>query len=140
MNNWWQFTGHIIALMCCGYAFWRGGIVEKYGAAIIAIGWTLSPIAQTKFGSNTALIIIDICGLTALFVLSLWSRKVWTIFASAFQLNAVVSHIAVILVPNIAYPTYITGIGLWGGYGLIFAFAGGLLAHEKSLKDNPNPN
>lgn len=125
----WAWSGNILAVLVSGWALWRGGAPERWGAVLLLVGWFLSAVLQSHDGHGPGIIVIliDIVCLIAFTILSLWSRRIWTIFLAAFQLDAVMSHFAVGLSGHIGGWAYVTALGIWGGFGLVFALAGGMI-------------
>jgi hypothetical protein len=138
MNLLWAYAGTAAAVVICALAFWRGGPAERYGAAIILTGWFITPLVDAHGGADglstgLGVFAVDVITLITLTWLSLWSRKVWTLFAAAFQLDAVASHIAAFL-SHISLFSYVTGLGIWGGYGLILALGVGVWGCERERR------
>ena len=129
INLIWMWTGAVLAIVVSGWALWRGRAAERWGAAILLTGWCLSMLMQSHsgHGPGVAVVVIDTVCLIAFVGLSLWSRRIWTIFMAACQLDAVISHFAVGLSGHIGGWAYITALGIWGGYGLVFALAAGMI-------------
>ena len=131
----WQWTGTVLLVASCLWALWRGGAPERWGAAILFIAFGLTMLVQTqhlyRVGAVLDYILVDVAGLIAFVILSLWSRRIWTIFISAFQLNAVVSHFVGRLSSHVDMYTLITALGLWGGYGITFALMAGMWTVER---------
>ena len=125
----WAWTGTALAVVVSAWALWLGRAPERWGAVLLLTGWFLSMLLQSHSadGPGTAVVVIDVVSLIAFVALSLWSRRVWTIFMAAFQLDAVMAHFAVGLSGHIGGWAYITALGIWGGYGLVFALAGGMI-------------
>jgi len=134
----WSTIGTILLIVTCAWALWYGGKAERWGGAILLIGWFLTPIVQSVGpegpGTGLGYVLVDTAALIAFVILSLWSRRLWTIFISAFQLNAVASHFAGALTDHVNMYTLITALGLWGGYGLTFALAYGTWDYTRRQK------
>ncbi len=132
----WAKGGTLLAIFVSLYAFWRGELPERIGAAVLLAGWFITPMVQmhVTHGIDGHILAVDWVVLVAFVILSLWSRRAWTIFLAAFQLDAVASHYATLLSPDVDTYSYITCIGLWGGFGIVFALWGGLWALEKRRK------
>lgn len=94
LNLAWQLGNFALAILCCAGAWFRGGPTERRGAAIILISWALSLLLQShaKTGPGLWVNIIDVIVLGLFFKLSLDSRRLWTLFACACQLDTVASH------------------------------------------------
>ena len=129
----WGWTGNVLMLIVGIWALWRGGRTERWGAAIMAIGWVVTPLVQThRFnGIDPGIFTVDLLVFLALTALSLWSRRLWTLFAAAFMLDDVASHFAFGMASHIGGWAYITALGIWGGYGIIFALAAGMRTVER---------
>ncbi len=132
----WAYVALILNITVCLYASIRGGPAEKSGAAIYLIGWLATTLVQKSeyTGIEWAKMAVDTIGFFAFVGLSLWARKIWTIFMAACQMDAVASHIAALLAPQFSYVTYITVIGFWGGYGLMICLAIGTYSHQREMR------
>ena len=131
----WTWGGNVAAALVCAFAFWRGGPVEKRGAAIILAGWLLTLLVvylhiERIHGVHYYIMAIDTAVLIGFTALSLRSRRLWTLFMAAFQLNDVMTHFAA-FVPGMDTYTYVTAIGFWGGWGLIFILTWGTWDHMR---------
>ncbi|MGA9659003.1 MAG: hypothetical protein WBQ60_07895 [Asticcacaulis sp.] len=130
-----QLSVYAVAALCCAWAFWKGGRTEKRGAVYIFIAWTLSLLLQShaKTGPGILVNIIDIVTLCLLVHLSLVSKKIWTIFAAASQLDAIASHLAQVFLPY-GQRVYVSVLAIWGGYGLLICLFAGTIGHQLDLK------
>ncbi len=127
----WAIIGDVLALLLCPYALIRGGFAERSGAAVIGIGWILTIFLQnTAPGLNLAIFLVDLAALVLLTLISVRARKIWTLFAAAFQFNAVAVHIVSHFFPQVGVVSIITFVGFWGGYGLLAALGIGMLSVE----------
>ena len=127
----WAIVGDVLALLLCPYALIRGGFAERSGAAVIGIGWVLTPLVQGALpGLNLAIILIDVTALILLTLISVKARKIWTLFAAAFQFNAVAVDLISHFFPQVGVVSIITFVEFWGGYGLLAALGGGMLSVE----------
>ncbi len=126
----YRTIGNVLLFGSCAWALWRGQAPERWGAVILLISVALTDIVQTRHlyrnGPVWDYVIVDIIALLAFTILSLWSRRAWTLFISAFQLNAVMSHFVGRLPIHVDTYTLITALSLWGGYGLTFALMAGM--------------
>ncbi len=126
----WMYGGHLAAFLCCTWAFWKGGSPERIGAAIIASGWILTILLTSHAGHGPGqyVVTIDVCTLIGLAVLAIWSRRIWAFFAAACMFNSVMSHFTEALVHFGIY-SYVTTIGIWGGWALLICLASGVWGH-----------
>lgn len=131
----WAIISRIWGFIIVPYALLRGGPAEKCGAVIYAVTWAASYLLQSKAGNGPGIwvFIIDIVMMVGFVILSAVTRKIWTLFAAAFSLAAVLCHIAG-LIGQVNVVTYVTGITLWGGYGMLVALTGGMIGHELDMR------
>lgn len=120
----WHWFGTILMTLTCLWALWRGEAPERWGGAILLTGLALSLIVQITRPKDVydglGYVLIDVIALIAFVILSVWSRRIWSVFISAFQLNAVLSHFAHYVPSHVDMYTQITAVVLWSGYGLTF--------------------
>jgi hypothetical protein len=93
------FVFFIFLMGSCWYAVTRGGTDEHVGAAIMFVGAFLSWPAETIFGSQWTspeygVFAVDLLILIALFALTFRSSRFWPLWATSFQVIAVVTHLA----------------------------------------------
>jgi len=133
----WVWFGTALAVIFSAWAFWRGGPAERWGAAIILTGWFLTPLVQDHTRGGTGIGIgvelVDWGVLIGLAIVSFLTRRVWTIFATAFSLNDVASHYAGYLV-HIGSFTAVTAMGIWSGYATVVALGIGVWTYDKHRK------
>ena len=130
----WGWTGTILLIVSCIWALWRGGPSERWGGGIMFVGFGLSILAdrlQPGVYDGAGLVTVDTIALIAFVILSLCSRRIWTLFIASFQLNAVISHFAIYLSSHVDMYTQITAVVLWSGYGITFALMAGMWNVER---------
>ncbi len=102
----------------CFIGWRRGGRSEKAGVLIILVASLLTIVFQQSalFDWRTdrlALVGIDMLVLLAFFHLSLRSRRFWPLWATAFHLIAVCSHLVMLLEPRRILQAYALLQGFW---------------------------
>lgn len=103
-------------LFVCSLTLWRGGRDERLAMSAVVIGWLLTLVAihfrfaRTEWG----ILAVDIMMLTTFVWIALRSSRYWPIFTAAFQLLAVMTHVASILDQRVEHWTYITAQIIWG--------------------------
>lgn len=128
----WTSGSNIAAAICCLWAFWRGGTVERVGAGVIGLAWALTVLVKDpNMGPNLAIVWIDIALLAGLVALAMWSRRIWVFFAAACALNAVFSHFAKSFTDFGLY-SYASAAGFWGGWALLVCLAAGIMGYRHS--------
>lgn len=131
----WMKTSTVLAVTVGIWALWRGQWPERYGALLIWFTWILSPIVQTpRPGFDPGIATVDTLTLIGFFILSLWSRRFWTAFITAFMLLAVLGHFASLLSQDLSLFVYITANSFWGGYALVFALMAGMISLERQRR------
>ena len=126
----WGLVARILGFIICPYAIWRGRNVERLGAMIYLVSWLLSRLSQRAEDQGPAVFVIDVVVFVLYAWLSLRERKIWVLVAAAFQLNTVLSHIIWWLFPQVGQVAYVTALGIFGGYGLLFAILAGTISVE----------
>jgi hypothetical protein len=131
----WGYLYYIFLFACCGYAILRGARWEYCGATIMILG-SLSTLAVARsFGTSWAtlevgIFAIDIVAFFALIWLSLKSNRFWPMWATAFHLLALTTHMTTIVAPQITAWALGTGAVFWA-YPMLLALAIG--ARENQL-------
>jgi hypothetical protein len=109
------WVGLAIAVITCGGAFWKGGREEHVAAGGLILSWLTTIVLRdprwvgTQWGAFGA----DICLLILLTAIALRSRRYWPLFAAAFQLLCVITHIARMADPGVRAWSYATGQVIW---------------------------
>ncbi|MBS0332507.1 MAG: hypothetical protein JSS35_07055 [Proteobacteria bacterium] len=119
----------------CGGAFWKGGREEQ-----IAAGGMLLSVLVTLFlrdprwiGTQWSAFAADCCELVVLIVIALRTIRFWPLFAAAFQLLCVATHIARILDPGVRAWAYATGQVIWTQW-VLFAIGVGVFTHWRRTR------
>ncbi|HXA40934.1 MAG TPA: hypothetical protein VNW53_18180 [Phenylobacterium sp.] len=105
------WVGLAITVIVGGGAFWKGGREEQVAAGGLMLSWLTTLVLRdprwsgTQWGAFGA----DICLLVLLAAVALRTRRYWPLFAAAFQLLCVVTHIARIVDPGVRAWAYATG-------------------------------
>lgn len=108
----------ISLILSCGYAWRMGGEPERAGAIIILVGAVLSYPAAILFGHRWhtpeyGILIVDLAALVALLAIALRSDRYWPLFGAAFQLIAVITHLAMIVSPTLLPRAYSLAQPFW---------------------------
>ena len=103
-----------------------GGRSERIGAVVIFGGWvaTVGLEHHRWREPQWGMIGVDAVVLVLLLLLSLRSSRWWPIWATGFQLLALVTHVARFVDPKLGAWAYITAALIWG-YMLVAALAVG---------------
>ena len=140
INLIWMYGGLAMATLACAGVYGWGGPTERVGAAAIWLAWVLSLLLQTHGpqGPGIWVVLIDVVVLAIFGVLSFKTRHLWTLFAAACQLDAVMSHFAAKLTHFQLY-SYVVALGLWGGQGMLVCLIAGTIGYRRRLKRQTTP-
>lgn len=107
----------ILLIGSLGYVLWRGGKAERGGISAIAIGSVLSALAANSEGpwqhAETGIFVVDVTLLIALMIIMGHSNRFWPLWITAFQIVAVMTHLARFLRPNTIPIAYAIAEELW---------------------------
>jgi len=113
----------------CGAAFWKGGREEQLAAGGLLLDWALTIALRDRswIGTQWAAFAGDVGLLIVATAISLRTTRYWPLFAAAFELLCVVTHVARTVDPGVRAWAYATaqviftqffvvavGVGVWG--------------------------
>jgi hypothetical protein len=116
-------------LGACALAFRRGGAPERLAAAGALAAWIVTVLVQDKrafFDPQLGILAVDISFLGFLIWLALTRDRLWLLFAAAFQLLSVVTHMAIVAENEVRNLAYLRSLALWG-YLFVIALAVGAM-------------
>ncbi|MDP1911715.1 hypothetical protein [Brevundimonas sp.] len=119
--------------MSAALALWRGGRWERATAAVLVLVWIGTALAH--FDSlNPPWVIIGLDGATLLFLLylALYSKRRWTIWATAFQFLLMANHLAFVRFHELEQWAYVTAYYVWGDAVLLSLMAGAIWRARKT--------
>jgi hypothetical protein len=108
-------------MVVCALAVWRGRDDERLSAAAVLADWALS-IFAFRVGEVTqwGILIVDTGQFAVLLWISMRSRRFWPLFAAAFGLLQLVTHLAHAIDPVVSGWSYQTASLIWS-YMLLFS-------------------
>jgi hypothetical protein len=120
---------------CTAYALLRGGMVERVGAATMFVGCVLtflvnSPLSVRYASVELAILYIDCVMLVIFAALALTTDRYWPLWVTAFQLLAVLAHIAKLADPEMLRNGYGFVMAVWS-YPQLLVIALGTRAHSQ---------
>ena len=120
----WVWPAVLVAT--CALALLRGRDEERLAAATVLLGWALSMVAFRNRSEDTQWLVLLIDGteMPVFIWLALRTRRYWPLFAAAFKLLIVVTHLAHVLDPTITGWAYLTAVIIWS-YLAVFAIGYG---------------
>lgn len=114
-------------LAVSAFALWRGGAVERIVAVGNLVAYAATILFQDMhnfFDPQVGIMGVDIAFLVLLLALAVRTNRTWLLFAAAFQLLAVVIHIAIAADPDVRSLAYFRGLIIWS-YLILLSMAVG---------------
>jgi hypothetical protein len=102
-------------LLVSGFALWRGGRPERWVAVANVLAWILTPLAYRNdlIDPQWGVFLVDVAFLVLLAALAMTTDRNWLLFAAAFQLLAVMTHIAIAVDRGVRTLAYFRGLVIW---------------------------
>ena len=133
---------HFVWLLAIGgisaYALWRGGRPERLVAAVNLAAWLITLVVQNRrvwFDTQWGILSVDIVFLGLLVGLALTYDAAWLLFAAAFQLLAVVTHLAILADTQVRSLAYLRSLTIWSYLVLVALGVGAVQADRKRRQD-----
>jgi hypothetical protein len=116
----------ILAVLICGLAMWRGDQAARWTGAVFLASWLGSQLVHRHdaYNAELGLLAVDIATLAAFVWISMRTRRLWTIFVSAFAAIVVASHIAVMIDLRVTINTLKASMAIWS-YAVLVCIAFG---------------
>lgn len=121
----------ILAVLICAVAMWRGDQPARWNGAAFLASWVGSLMVHRRGDLNAeyGILLIDIATLAVFVWISIRTRRLWTIIASAFLTIIVASHIAVMIDLRVTINTMRVSMAIWS-YGILACIAFGTWAAQ----------
>ncbi|HEY9236436.1 MULTISPECIES: hypothetical protein [Phenylobacterium] len=115
------------------YAVWRGGRVERLVAGANVVAWVLTVAVQNRqdwLHPQWGVLAVDVAFLILLLGLVVRTTRGWVMPAAAFQLLAVVTHMAIMADKGVRAWAYLTALILWS-YLVLISLAVGVYLQSR---------
>lgn len=112
----WSSTLAAIAAICiCGFAMYRGGVPTRIAGGVFLSAWLITPLIRIADPSQVEWFVfaVDVVVLGVFLALTLKFRRFWLVGASAFQLLAASTHLAMLIDLRVTLNSYVMALGLW---------------------------
>jgi len=116
-----------LLIVSAAVALWRGGPWERTTAAVLVLTWigtALAPFDPAR--PPWVAIALDGATLLLLLYLALYSKRRWTVWATAFQFLLMANHLAFVRFHELEQWAYVTAYYVWGDAVLLCLIAGAL--------------
>jgi len=122
----------VLLIAAAALALWRGGRWERATAAVLVLTWAGTALAPFDAATPPWIAIgLDGAGLLFLLYLALYSRRRWTVWATAFQFLLMANHLAFIRFHELEQWAYVTAYYVWGDAVLLSLVTGTLWPARK---------
>jgi hypothetical protein len=126
-----------LLVLCCGYAFLRGGTPERIAAAIFFVGnaltWVATSYSGNRFGSvEVGVLIVDLGCLVGFMVLALRAERYWPLWVTALQIIGTAGHAVKLAAPDMIPWGYAFLLAA-GSYPMLLLIALGTFRHQLRL-------
>ena len=114
-----------LLIVSAALAIWRGGGWERATATVLVLVW-IGSMLKPFDSLNPPWVIIGLDGATLLFLLylALYSKRQWTIWATAFQFLLMANHLAFVRFHELEQWAYVSAYYVWGDAVLLSLIAG----------------
>lgn len=108
---------------------WRGDKPARWIGAAFLASWLGSMLVYRRdaYNADYGILVIDILTVLVFVWVSMRTRRLWTIVASAFQAIMVASHVAVMIDLRVTLGTLFISMAMWS-YGVLACIAFGTWA------------
>ncbi|MBA3050036.1 hypothetical protein [Brevundimonas sp.] len=116
-----------LLIVSAAVALWRGVPWERTTAAVLVLTWigtALAPFDPAR--PPWVAIALDGATLLLLLYLALYSKRRWTVWATAFQFLLMANHLAFVRFHELEQWAYVTAYYVWGDAVLLCLIAGAL--------------
>ncbi len=116
-----------LLIVSAAVALWRGGPWERTTAVVLVLTWigtALAPFDPAR--PPWVAIALDGATLLLLLYLALYSKRRWTVWATAFQFLLMANHLAFVRFHELEQWAYVTAYYVWGDAVLLCLIAGAL--------------
>jgi len=127
-----------LMLAVCFYSAIKGGPPERRAVMIFVLGIILTIIAASSSEHRFAqpevgILITDLAMLSAFVVLALKAERYWTLWICSMQVIQVLSHIPMIVIPELLPQAYFVIAAIWA-YPMLIVLAIGTYRHQQRLQ------
>ncbi len=132
-----EFFFSLLTVACIYSAVW-GGQPEKRAVMVFIVGIALTIIAASPSDGRFAqpeigILLVDIAILLAFVMLALHAERYWTIWICSMQVIQVLSHIPIMIIPELLPQAYFVIAAIWV-YPMLIVLTVGTYRHQQRLR------
>jgi hypothetical protein len=129
---------HLLVLLTCGYAFWRGRREERFAAivcvlATVATRFVISPLSVRYSGIELGLLAIDALVLAAFVAIALTSQRFWPLWIAGLQLTNSLAHLMKAIETDLLPRAYAAAAALWSYPILLIIAVAAWRTHRRQI-------
>lgn len=124
-----------LAILVCGLAMWRGDQPARWTGAAFLASWlgSMAVYQRDPYSADYGILAVDIATLVVFVWISMRTRRIWTLIASAFATIIVASHIATMIDLRLSISTFLVSMAMWS-YGVLACIAFGTWAGRRERR------
>tara|TARA_R110002124_G_scaffold88913_1_gene227769 strand:+ start:442 stop:900 length:459 start_codon:yes stop_codon:yes gene_type:complete len=127
----------LLAVVCI-YSAIRGGQPEKRAVMIFIVGIAMTIVtaspSEGRFAQpEVGIFIVDLAILSAFVMLALHAERYWTIWICSMQVIQVLSHIPIMIIPELLPQAYFVIAAFWV-YPMLIVLTAGTYRHQQRLR------
>lgn len=120
------------------YSAVRGGQPERRAVMIFLVGIALTVIAASPWDDRfthpeVGILIVDLAILFAFVMLALRAERYWTLWICSMQVIQVLSHIPIMIIPELLPQAYFAIAAIWA-YPMLIVLTVGTYRHQRRLR------
>ncbi|WP_373491733.1 hypothetical protein [Parasphingorhabdus sp.] len=125
-------------MIVCLYSAIRGGQPERRAVIILVVGIVLTilapaPSIERFTHPEVGILIVDLAMLSAFVMLALYAERYWTLWICSMQVIQVLSHIPIMLIPELLPQAYYITAAIWA-YPMLIVLTVGTYRHQQRLQ------
>jgi hypothetical protein len=135
---WHVYLYLTLLILCCGYAFARGGTPERLAALMVIMAVAASAVVESGrlarfYSLEVDLFLVDVALFLGALALAAFANRFWPIWMAAVEGFAVFGHLAVWITPSSIVPKVYAVATAFSAYPTLLLLALGTYRHRKRL-------
>lgn len=128
----------MLLILCCSYGLIWGGRPERFAVIIVMVGFFLTiavaaPVSERFSHVEVSIFLVDTAMLGSFFYLALNAERFWTIWLCAMQSIQVLTHLPIMVIPELLPQAYGAVAAIWA-YPMLIVLTVGTYRHQQRLR------